>query len=205
MSERNRQSIAVVLTLVGIQDAAIDVHQPGTDSAAISVRLGSALIYLHEPETVAKIGNAWFDMAGDARKLVREVSPALVAPVPGMRGPGVVLHASGSPPCSAILIQRPGQLSYLRVQVGRIVFNVRDLGAYTSTVGALRRAVALAPVAFPRGADALGRRKALEDAARAFPTVRARRRVAPRRRTATAASRPPAVHSSPRAEPGDLR
>lgn len=140
---------------------------------------------------MAKLANAWIDMSDDARGLVREIGPAAVAAMPGMREPGVVVHATASPPCSGITVHDRGQCPYLRLQIGRVVFNVRDLGAYASTVGVFRQAVRLIPTAFGPHAEAGVRRKALEDAARAFHTPQARRRNTDHRRGA--ARRAPAA------------
>lgn len=200
MAERQRQSIAVVLTLAGVQDTAAAVHQPLTANAAISVRVGSSLLYLHDPATVAKFANAWVDMSEDARSLVREIGPAVVAVMPGMREPGVVVHATGSPPCAGITVRDRDRYPYLRLQIGRVLFNVRDLGAYASTAGAFRQAVDFIPTAFGPHAEAGVRRKALEDAARAFHTPQARRRITNHPRSA---ARPAPALPAP--DPGATR
>jgi hypothetical protein len=126
---------------------------------------------------VAKFVNACFDLAPDARRLPREVAADIVAPVRGMREPGVVVNAFGSPPASGVLVRVPGQLSYLRLQVGRVVLQMRDLGAYGSVAAVFREAASLAPTAFASAEMAFRREAALEKAAAVFPATRSRRRV----------------------------
>ncbi len=187
--ERPQQSIGVVVTLVGSQDVSAGVHLPLTDDAAVSVRIGSTLIYMHDPATVAKFLNACFDLAPEARRLPREVAPDIVAPVRGMHEPGVVVNAFGSPPASGVLVRVPGQLSYLRLQVGRVVLQMRDLGAYGSVATVFREAASLAPTAFASAEMSFRRQAALEQAAAVFPAARSRRRVA-RSPKSTASSTP---------------
>ncbi|MFC4945844.1 hypothetical protein [Pseudonocardia sp. GCM10023141] len=200
--DRQVQSTTITLDLAGTQDVAIADHQPRTDCAAVTVRIGTALVYIHDMATTETFTNAFFDLAHSARRLPREIYPNIVAPILGMPEPGVIINASGSPIAAGRLIERPGRYSVLRLQVGRLVFNLHDLGAYSSTTAAFRAAASLAPRTFPNAPETF-RRTAVALATSAMPTVVSRRRLAQStqeaRLEATASQRVPAA-SRPRIE-----
>jgi hypothetical protein len=175
----DRQRVDVAVTLAGNQDALADVHQPATDRAAVSLRLGRTLIYMHDPVTVEHLYRAWAGVADTAlRVLPRQVSSLSVLPTPGMGEPGVVVNAWGKPPTTARVMRPEGQLSLVRVQMGRMAFEVRDVVAYLSSATAFRHAFEQIGVAFPTYHSPARRAQALEDAQRAFP---ARRTEQPRK------------------------
>ena len=60
--QRNRQSVSVIIALVGRQDTSVNAHRPNTDGAAVSARVGAALLYMHDSETVAKFARTWNDV-----------------------------------------------------------------------------------------------------------------------------------------------
>lgn len=184
MRQQDRQTVGVILTLVGMQDTSTAAHQPGTDNAAVSVRIGKGLIYLHDAPTVAAFVSAWHDLSGEATKLPREPSRRHVAPIRGMKEPAVLIDAAGAPPVSGRLVRLAGQHSYLRLQIGRVVFDVRDIGAFASTMVAFREAGLLAKSAFPEApAVVTPRQRALQDAAQVFRPPREAGRHGPRTRT----------------------
>lgn len=201
--ERQVQSATIVLDLAGSQDVAIADHQPRTDCAAVTVRIGTALVYIHDMATIETFTNAFFDLAPYARRLPREIYPNVVAPMTGMPEPGVIVNASGSPIAAGRLIARPGQYDVLRLQVGRLVFNMHDLGAYSTTTAAFRAAASLAPRTFPSAPETFRRTSAVGLVANAMPTVVSRRRLAQSsqeaRLAASASQRIPAA-SRPRVE-----
>lgn len=122
MAEREQQTLGVVLTLSGIQDCAVMAHHPDTENAVVSIRIGRALIYLHDPRAAATFAQAWRRHLYDAAKLPREhVRHRPVAPA-GCIGAAVVLDARGTPPAIGRLVQPPGRASYLWIQLGRAVF-----------------------------------------------------------------------------------
>lgn len=177
MRERPRQSIGVILTLVGTQDTTLAQHDVGTEQAKISVRIGKALLYLHDGPTAQRLHRTWERLGREAKRLPREISPSLVAPVPGMGEPAVLIHAADEPAMSGMLVQAAGNHSRLRVVVGRVMFDVRDLGAYSSAAAVLGCAADLAATTFPRRLSVPAARElAARDAARLFVPPRATRR-----------------------------
>jgi hypothetical protein len=78
-------------------------------------------------------------------------------------------------------VERPvGAYPHLRLVLGRVMFSVRDLGAYSSTTAAFRRAAELAVAAFPGADRQTVRQLASEEASRLFVAPRAVRRTSGR-------------------------
>jgi hypothetical protein len=172
---RQGQTVGVVLTLVGRQHTAVAAQQPRTECAAVAVRIGRALLYLHDPETVSKLGKLWSGLSEEAAaQLPRGVVGPLAAEVRGMREPGVVVDAAHEPPAWGRLEREPGSHARLRVQIGRLVFDIRDREAFATTDVAFRQAELVARTAFDGVSEirAALREKAFEDARRAFPPPR---------------------------------
>ena len=94
---RDGQAVMAVLRLVGPQDTASGVEFPGTPQAVVTTRIGSSLLYLHEEQTAAQVRRVWEDSWMEAKLLPHLADARCVAPVPGMREPGVVVHARGRP------------------------------------------------------------------------------------------------------------
>ncbi|GAA3238204.1 hypothetical protein GCM10017691_38060 [Pseudonocardia petroleophila] len=180
MQERQRQSVGVVLTLVGVQDTAVTVQHAGTPEASVAVRLGKALIYLNDRPTANALAFAWNDLARDARLLPREISSSLVAPLAGMAEPAVLIEAGGLPPMLGRVERPVGAYPHLRLVLGRVMFSVRDLGAYSSTTAAFRRAADCAVAAFPGTGRSTARQHASDEASRLFVAPRAVRRTSGR-------------------------
>ena len=67
---------------------------------------------------------------------------ALVRALRGMPEPGVVANAAARPACSIAMVggDPPDAKPFLRVQLGRIAFEIRDFAAYRSCLGAFRQA-----------------------------------------------------------------
>jgi hypothetical protein len=59
-----------------------------------------------------------------------------------MPEPGIVAKATGRPPCSIAMVggDPPDAKPFLRVQLGRIAFEIRDFAAYRSCLAAFRQA-----------------------------------------------------------------
>jgi hypothetical protein len=79
----------------------------------------------------------WFDAAAHARTLPPVGHPehrVLVRALRGMPEPGIVANATARPPCSIAMVggDPPGSKPFLRVQLGRIAFEIRDFAAYRS-------------------------------------------------------------------------
>ncbi|WP_433274027.1 hypothetical protein ACQPZA_24185 [Pseudonocardia xinjiangensis] len=163
-----RQTVSVIVALAGLQDTTVMAHRPGTDGAAVSVRVGGALVYMHDAATVATFARTWDEMKPSASLLVRATDPKSVAPIRGMAEPAVMFEAVDSPPVFARLERPVGQPSRLRVTLGRVMFDVRDEAAFRSTAMAFRRAEELAASAFLHAPDLAPREQAARSAARAL-------------------------------------
>src|SRR4051794_17295340 len=59
-----------------------------------------------------------------------------------MPEPGIVANAAARPPCSVAMIggDPPDSTPFLRVQLGRVAFEIRDFAAYRSCLAAFRQA-----------------------------------------------------------------
>jgi hypothetical protein len=187
-----RQVVNVHVALAGPQDVGVGVHRPGTDGAAVSVRVGGALLYVNDRATVSRLARIW-DMSGAnvARLLPRGVD-VTKGTVRGMAGPAVMVDADGSTPTFARLERPAGRPCFLRVTVGRILCDIRDLDAFRTTVAAFRWAESCAGTAFlPRRAVPAGA-SAAEAAGRAFAApATAGRRSRPADRAAVRAAAAP--------------
>ena len=143
------QAVMAVLRLVGPQDTASGVEFPGTPQAVVTTRIGSSLLYLHEEQTAAHVRRVWEDSWMEAKLLPHLADAKCVTPVPGMREPGVVVHARGRPAASGVLVRTSEAMPpFLRIQFGRLVFEVRDVRAYSACLQTFRRAHDLARAAF---------------------------------------------------------
>ena len=136
---RDRQLVNVSVTLIGLQDTAVAAHRPDTDGAAVSVRVGGALIWMHDCATVAKFADVWRAEDHSAARLPLEPVKMKGAD-PSLREPTVMVEATGSPTAFATLLREEGRPSRMRVVLGRLAFDVRDMGAFRSTTAAFSRA-----------------------------------------------------------------
>jgi hypothetical protein len=136
------QAVLAVVRLIGDQDVEVSAHHPSSTSAAVTVRVGRALLYLNDQATAGHFHKVWFDAAAQARTLPPLADRALVRAVRGMPEPGVVANAVSRPPCSVAMVgaDTPGVKPFLRIQLGRLAFEVRDFSAYRSCLGAFRQA-----------------------------------------------------------------
>jgi hypothetical protein len=170
-----RQSVGVVLTLHGVQDFAVVAHHPGTAEAAVSVRVGRMLLYIHDRPTARVFAATWCRFGQDAMRLPRESGRPRVAPVQqagrGSAETAVLVDARDAPPSSGQMLRPAGRPCSLRVQLERVVFDVRDIGAYASMRRAFVDAEALAGSVLPEpDCASAARRAAFERAAQALPT-----------------------------------
>jgi hypothetical protein len=186
-----RQVVNVHVALAGPQDVAVGVHRPGTDGAAVSVRLGGALLYVNDRATVSRLARIWTMSGADVARLLPRGVDVTKGTVSGMAGPAVMVDADGSTPTFARLERPVGRPSYLRVTIGRIMFDIRDLDAFRTTVAAFRWAESCAETALLPRRVAAGA-SAAEAAGRAFAApAAARRRSRPAERTAVRAAAAP--------------
>ncbi|MHA6631679.1 hypothetical protein ACU61A_40115 [Pseudonocardia sichuanensis] len=201
MSRNGGQAIKVVVSLVGPQETSVQAHRPGTDGAAVSVRVGGSLIYIHDAETAATFRRAWESGVRQARSLPVQGDLTRVMPVSGLAEPAVMMEAAESPPAGARMERRPGHPSRLWMTLGRIGFDVHDHAAFHSTLAAFRRADRLAAKVFPPTPEQRACEQAARTAGRLFapPGAAADRPTAGRPTAAVA--RPAAARPLPRARP----
>jgi hypothetical protein len=141
----HNQRISINVTLAGPQDTAVVAHRPGTDGAAVSVRVGSALLYVHDAATVQAFYRTWKQAARKARGLPINSDPTVVMSMAGRSEPAVMLDSAECPPrWSHFDVDR----RRLNVCMGRIVFAVNDHEALRSTLWAFGRADRLAQATF---------------------------------------------------------
>ena len=134
-----------VVRLIGDQEVEVTAQHASSTSAAVTVRIGRALLYINDQATAGHFHKVWFDAAAHARTLPPVGHPehrALVRALRGMPEPGVVANAAGRPACSIAMVggEPPDGKPFLRVQLGRIAFEIRDFAAYRSCLGAFRQA-----------------------------------------------------------------
>lgn len=209
MKRASDQAVLAIVRLVGTQDTATTVQHPGTDEAAIAVRIGRALLYLHQETTAEHFLNAWTESQEVATTLPVTADRRLIRALRGMPEPGVVVNAIGRPACSIAMIGEDGRggRPFLRVQLGRVAFEVRDRSALYSCTGAFREAHALARHVFvPPGSERV-LRDAVGIAADAFfpGTARADLRRTPTRIRPTAPTQPPPQAAASRAATPQVR
>jgi hypothetical protein len=145
VTARQEQAVLAVVRLIGDQDVEVTAQHASSTSAAVTVRIGRALLYLNDQATAGHFHRVWFDAAAHARTLppVGHFSHrGLVRPLPGMPEPGIVANAAARPPCSIAMVggDPPDAKPFLRVQLGRVAFEIRDFAAYRSCLAAFRQA-----------------------------------------------------------------
>ena len=145
VTDRQEQAVLAVVRLIGDQDVEVTAQHASSTSAAVTVRIGRALLYLNDQATAAHFHKVWFDAAAHARTLPPVGHPAhrgLVRALRGMPEPGIVANATARPACSVAMVggDPPDAKPFLRIQLGRIAFEVRDFAAYRSCLGAFRQA-----------------------------------------------------------------
>jgi hypothetical protein len=167
---RSDQAVMAVVRLVGPQSAEATVMHPGTDDAAVTIRIGKTLLYLHQEQTAEHFLHAWAEGAEAAKALPMQADWRPVRALRGMPDPAVAAHAVGRPASNVVTGRQagPGREPYLRVQLGRIAFEVRDQRAYLSCVNAFKEAHRLAKTAFLMPGEALIVHGAMDLAADAF-------------------------------------
>jgi hypothetical protein len=146
VSPYREQAVLATVRLVGDQDVTVTAQHAGSVEAAVTVRVGRALLYLNDEATAAHFHKVWFDAAEHGRALPAAANRDLVRTLHGMPEPGIVANAITRPPCAMSMVasDAPGGRPFLRIQLGRIAFEVRDFAAYRSCLGAFRQAHHLA-------------------------------------------------------------
>jgi hypothetical protein len=194
---RSHQAVKVIVSLVGLQDTAVTAHRPGTDGAAVSVRVGGALIYIQDAATATSFSRVWQAGAREVRWLPVTGDPTRLTPVAGVAEPAVMMEAAGSPPATARLERPAGRPSNLWVTLGRVVFDVRDHAAFRSSMAAFRRAEELAATAFPPAPSPSVREQAAITASRLFAARTTTAGSSPNRQSRPVAAPRPARAARP--------
>jgi hypothetical protein len=151
MEQRPRQAVAVFLTLVGFQEVSVGASHEHTAEAVVAVRLGKALLYLHDLRTAQQFAQAWQALGKEAKALPREIHPSLVAPLNGASEAAVLVDTCSGLSMAGRLVMEPKSHAQLHVSWGRVLFDIRDLGAYSSVTAAFRQAADLAETVFALG------------------------------------------------------
>lgn len=195
MGERPTQAVIAVIRMSGTQDVQVDASHPNTDNAAVVVRVGKSLLYLHELRTAEHLAEPWAQAAKMMKTLPMYSARDAVKPIAGMPDPAVITHASGKPTCQVNSINDRGGQPFLRVQLGRIIYEVRDQHALVSCVETFRRARKMARLVFrPERANSR-----TSDAARAATdALQPPAQPAPTATTTTTPARPRTTQREPR-------
>jgi hypothetical protein len=201
---QGNQAIQVICTLVGPQDVHVAAHRPGTDGAAVGVRVGGALLHITDGATVAAFLMAWRAATRHGRDLPVRADPSRVPPISGTAIPAVFMEAADRPPAQARLERgRAGQWSRLWVTLGRMTFDVQDQEALVTTTAAFQRAARIAPGVFLPTPDQRALERTAAAAARLLATPPSRRPLRPgaSSRTAPAPAQQGATPSPARPAP----
>jgi hypothetical protein len=148
MSTRPTQAVIAVLRMSGVQDVQVDASHPHTDDAAVVVRVGKSLLYVHELRTAEHLAEPWTEAAKLIKMLPMYSARDAVKPIQGMPDPAVITHASGKPTCQVNSLTDRGGQPFLRVQLGRLIYEVRDQHALVSCVETFRDARNMARLVF---------------------------------------------------------
>ncbi len=143
--------VAEVMT-VGVRVAGpvptrTDLRFVGTREQMLGLSLGTVLIYVNSHIAARTVALAW----GQAVPLARSLSPVLPAPRRPVMATGpwsltTMVRMFGTPSVDTLLLPAlPGANlpTMLRIQVGPITWDLADAAAYTSLLGAWRRAADL--------------------------------------------------------------
>jgi hypothetical protein len=116
--------------------------------------------------------------------------------------PAILVEATGPAPVSGQLIRPPGHTIWLQLQVGGVLFSVRDTAAFATTSAGLREVADLVRIALPTGEAAASPRTAAAAAAAALAGPRPGTAPRPQEgRSAVASSQPTSIQRHPVAAP----
>jgi hypothetical protein len=146
VTRTHEQAVLATVRLVGTQNVAVTVQHGNTTEAVVTVRIGKALLYLHDEVTATHFHHVWHGAATHAQALPLQADRDLVRALRGMPEPGIVANAVARPQCSVVLVAEntKGRRPFLRIQLGRIAFEIRDVQAYRTCLAAFHQARALA-------------------------------------------------------------
>lgn len=196
---QGNQAIQVICTLVGPQDVHVAAHRPGTDGAAIGVRVGGALLHVTDGATVTAFLMAWKAAGRHGRDLPVRADPSRVPLITGTAVPAVFMEAGDRPPAQARLEPgRPRQRARLWVTLGRVTFDVQDQEALVTTTAAFQRAARIAPGVFLPTPDQRALERTAAATARLLATPPSRRPLRPGgpSRTPPASAQPASAQSA---------
>lgn len=148
--QEDRSRVNVVLRLSGMQDIAVVAHDPGTEQARVSVRIGRALLYFRDWSGTAAVARGWRALSGDAARL-----PAVAGPDPasvGVLQAAVAIEVLGTPRVVGMLRAQAGLPGQLMVTIDQLGLVIQDRRAFATTRQAFLDAERLSEQTLPRPA-----------------------------------------------------
>jgi hypothetical protein len=187
------QQIRVTVPLAGPQDVAIAAHQPRSEvgESTVSMRVGRVLMVFYDQPAIDAMLKAWGDHGRHAHLLPAESERSTPrASARTASEPAILVEASGPAPVSGQLIRPPGHTLWLQLQVGGVLFSVRDTAAFATTTAGLREVAALARTTLAPVEPAPAPSRAVANAAAALSAPRPRAAAQAREGTGAAAPVP---------------
>jgi len=145
------------IMLAGEQHTGIDVHGAGEDGARLILGWATLMLTFTAADQVHTLLDAYTDARPGAGRLPAEVNPAILSATIGDEAYVPAVTYRDIPRCTTTVhTTGPGgpggwahQRRFLHINAGVLLFRIFDQAAYTSTVGVLTNAAALADVALP--------------------------------------------------------
>lgn len=187
------QQIRVTVPLAGPQDIPVAAHQPRTDAGggSVSMRVGRVLMVFYDRPAVDAMIRAWGDHTRHAQLLPGESERSTPrASAHTASEPAILVEATGPAPVSGQLIRPPGHTIWLQLQVGGVLFSVRDTAAFGTTTAALGEVADLARIVLPTGDPVATPSSAVATAAAALAGPRSGTAPKPQEGARAAASAP---------------
>jgi len=66
VTDRQEQAVLAVVRLIGDQEVEVTAQHASSTSAAVTVRIGRALLYLNDQATAGHFHKVWFDAAAQS-------------------------------------------------------------------------------------------------------------------------------------------
>jgi hypothetical protein len=150
VGRRAEQAVMAVARLVGPQRTEVQILHAGTDDAAVSVRIGKVLLYLHQESTAEHFQRVWEEAKDAIDALPASADQRLTRALRGMPEPAIAANAVGMPACAVTTGKTKGDppKPYIRVQLGRIAYEVRDRDAFNTCANSFAYARKQAALAF---------------------------------------------------------
>ena len=143
------QHITATIAVSGPKPVQIASNGDGSPGSFVSVRIGGALIYVHDQLAAECYANAWLcdDTAGPSLFLSKTVRPMVITDPASEHYPVVAIHAHGSD--KTISTYDPNRRELI-IHIGYVRWVVRDQRAYRAHATAWRQVAQLALLVLPR-------------------------------------------------------